>query len=212
MTSPAGGIQSEVGASEAMRIIAHELRQPLSTIGSIAYYLALILPREDVKVQEQLTRLQQLVEQSSWILTNGQHLTDATRMAPEPIDIEEVIVESISARSGAGDVPVELELEGNDPLVVADPGMARALMENLLTLFRLVSSEEHPTRLRTARTPLGISIQIATTAPGFRSEAMLGPGCTLGLECARRIVARHGGTLDLNVDPSAGIRLVVVLR
>ena len=193
MTTLVPGIPSDVAASDVMRVIAHELRQPLSTIGSIAYYLTLILPRDDEKVHEQLSRLQQLVEQSSWILTNGQHLTDEPEdVAPKQIDIEEIIARAISARSGAGDVPLLLELAGDLPQVQADPALARALIENLLTLFRLVSSAQHPTTLRTRTANSGASIEIATTAVGYRSEAMLGPGSTLGLECARRIVERHG--------------------
>ena len=204
-------IQAEVAAADVMRVIAHELRQPLSTIGSIAYYLTLILPHDDEKVHEQLARLQQLVEQSSWILTNGQQLADTPHLAPEPIDIEEVITQTISARAGAGDVPLQLELAGDLPLVHADPGLAFALIENLLALFRLVTSEVHPATLRTRKSATGASIEIATAAPGFRSEAMLGPGSSLGLECARRIVEGHGGTFKLSVDPSAGIRMIVLL-
>ena len=179
MTTAAGEIEFEAAAPDVMRVIAHELRQPLSTIGSIAYYLTLILPRADEKVHEQLARLQQLVEQSSWILTNGQHLTDNPRFAPEQLDIEEVIIECIAARAGAGDVPVQLELAGDHPLILADPALVRALMENLLTLFRLVSTEQHPARIHTTKTPQGVSMEISTTAPGFRSEAMLGPGSAL---------------------------------
>jgi signal transduction histidine kinase len=211
MISPAGDIQAELAASDVMRAIAHELRQPLSTIGSIAYYLSLILPRDDGKVHEQLGRLQQLVEQSSWILTNGQHLTEAPHGAPEPIDIEGVILHSISARSGAGDIPVQLELAGNLPQVQIDPGLAGALIENLLTLFRLVSGDLHPTTLRTLKTAAAVSLEIVTRATGFRSEAALGPGSSLGLECARRIVERHHGTMELSVDPSQGIRMIVTL-
>lgn len=204
-------MQATVDTPDLMRLIAHELRQPLSTIGSIAYYLTLILPHDDEKIHEQLARLQQLVEQSSWILSNGQQLTEPAAMTTEVIDIEEVILHAIAARSGAGDVPVRLELEGDHPLVKADPGLAKVLLENVLMLFRLVSNTEHPTTLRTMKTPAGVTIEIATPAPGFRSEAALGPGGALSLECARRIVERHGGTLDMNVDSSTGIRMRVML-
>lgn len=211
MTSASPGIPANVDTPDLMHLIAHELRQPLSTIGSIAYYLTLILPHEDQKIHEQLARLQQLVEQSSWILTNGQQLTETPGMTPETIDLNELILDTIAARSGAGDAQVRLDLKGDRALVKADPALARALLENILMLFRLVSNREHPATLRTLRTPAGVTIDITTSAPGFRSEAALGPGGALSLECARRIVQRHGGTLDLNVDPSTGIRMLVML-
>ena len=44
--------QSSVSAV-ALETIAHELRQPLSAIESIAYYLSLVLPRESGPAREQ---------------------------------------------------------------------------------------------------------------------------------------------------------------
>ena len=70
-----------------LRAIAHEIRQPLGAIESIAYYLSMVLPDKDGKHREQLTRIQQLVEQSNWILSNGLGLGDARAAAPETIDL-----------------------------------------------------------------------------------------------------------------------------
>ena len=65
-------------AAVALETIAHELRQPLSAIESIAYYLSLVLPRDGGPAREQAARLQQLVEQSNWILTSALQLADAS--------------------------------------------------------------------------------------------------------------------------------------
>lgn len=187
----------------ALRDIAHDLRQPLSTIEAIAYYLTLVLPRDDEKTHEQLDRLQHLVEQSNWILSNGLNLTDT--VPPEfdaTVDIEELIAQSLASHPGPN---VRLDLCGALPHVHADPGMARALIENLLTLFRQISTEQHPATVRT-RYENGTKIVISTEASGFRSIA----GATLSLESARRIVAAHSGTLDVTCD-AAGARLQVVL-
>ena len=211
MISAAPEIQTNADTPDLMHLIAHELRQPLSTIGSIAYYLTLILPRDDQKIHEQLARLQQLVEQSSWILSNGQQLTETPGMTPEAIDLDELILDTIAARSGAGDAQVRLDLKSDRALVKADPLLARALLENILMLFRLVSNREHPATIRTMKTQAGVTLEIATSAPGFRSETALGPGGAMSLECARRIVKRHGGTVNLNVDASTGIRMLVML-
>ena len=65
---PGSGIRIAADATDTLRSIAHELRQPLSTIESIAYYLSLVLPRDGGRVHEQLTQVQRLVEQSNWII------------------------------------------------------------------------------------------------------------------------------------------------
>lgn len=212
---------SEEVSRDVLHDIAHELRQPLSTIESIAYYLTLKLPRGDDKVHGQLRQLQQLVEQSDWILSNGLYLTNPLAISPEVLDFEELLTEVISLRGWPPDCSPRLELTGNLPLVRADPGLGRALVANLLMLFRQLATASHPAILRTAASldqaqfsqtmSGGIALEMETAAPGYGSEASLGPGASLSLECARKIVAAHGGSFECTVDPVAGIRVRVML-
>jgi signal transduction histidine kinase len=51
--------------------VAHELRQPLSNIEAIAYYLTLVLPKGDRKIQEQVERIRELVQQTNEIISNS---------------------------------------------------------------------------------------------------------------------------------------------
>ncbi|HUA85000.1 MAG TPA: hypothetical protein VMB85_14155 [Bryobacteraceae bacterium] len=195
-----------VASADVLRTMAHELRQPLSTIESIAYYLTLVLPKDDEKVHEQLDRIQQLVEQSNWIVTSAQQLADPLQASPQPILLEDLIDEILQERSVLDDAPA-LEIEPELPAVNADPSLARALIENLLTLFRVISTADHPAKLILRA---GV-LELRTDAPGFKSEASLGPGASLSLESARRIAAANGGTLELRVDPADGVRVRVML-
>ena len=54
-----------------IRDLAHDLRQPLSAIEAIAYYLEMTLPAEQLDARQHLLRVQQLVEHSSAILTKA---------------------------------------------------------------------------------------------------------------------------------------------
>ena len=54
---------------EILGTLAHDLRQPLSNIEAIAYYLGMILPPGDQNIQAQLARIRELVEQSNSILS-----------------------------------------------------------------------------------------------------------------------------------------------
>jgi signal transduction histidine kinase len=198
-----------VASADILRLIAHELRQPLSTIEAIAYYLTLVVPHDDPKVHEQLVRLQQLVEQSNWILTSGLHITDPPAIDPRPLDLAAIIAETVTARSGEIDPPVRLDLASDLPLVLFDPGLARLLVENLLTLFHQLASPEHPVTIRTEAHPR--VLELSTDATGFRSEAGLGAGASLSLESARHMIEAHGGSLSVHVDQATGVRLRVVL-
>src|SRR5260370_41784520 len=89
---------SELSREDLLCAIAHEIRQPLGAIESLAYYLLLTLPRDvknESRHREQLTRIQQLVEQSNWILSNGLGLTDSRKASPEVIEMEELITQEI---------------------------------------------------------------------------------------------------------------------
>lgn len=190
--------------------MAHELRQPLSTIESIAYYLTLVLPKDDEKVHEQLLRIQQLVEQSNWIVTSAQQLTEPMLAAHEPVRLDDLVREIVAERSVLDDGPA-VNIEGELPAVHADRALARALVDNLLMLFRAISTPSFPARLNLRPDAAGIAIEMGTDAPGYKSEASLGPGATLSLDSARRIVAAHHGLFELQLDPANGVRLRVML-
>ena len=215
--SSAAGVQTTADQAHdfsthavALQTIAHELRQPLSAIESIAYYLSLVLPKGDRRSREQAARLQELVEQSNWILTCGLQLTDETPIAPEPLDLEELITETAATRASHGEPYLHLTLAGGLPLIPMDPGRGRTLIENLFMLFGRLSDAAHPVHLVTSLAPTGVCVTLTTTVPGYRSESSFGPGCCLSLASARRMVAAHGGTFDLEVDPATGIVLKVM--
>jgi signal transduction histidine kinase len=72
-------------ADEVLGSLAHELRQPLSNIEAIAYYLSMILPPNDAKVQPQLARIRELVEQSNLILSDALGLTPIPAAGPQTV-------------------------------------------------------------------------------------------------------------------------------
>jgi signal transduction histidine kinase len=204
-------IDSRATTPKSLQDIAHELRQPLSAIESIAYYLSLVLPHEDPKLQGQINRLQQLVEQSDWILANGVHLAESIVTAPELIDFNELLTESIASRAWPANRAPRMELADNLALVNIDPGLGRALLGNLLTLFRQLATESYPAIIRTSISGSGVALELETAVPGYRSESALGPGGALSLACAHRIAEAHRGSLESAVDVNTGIRVRVIL-
>jgi signal transduction histidine kinase len=187
-------------SAEIMRVLAHELRQPLSTIESIAYYLTLILP-QDEKVREQLDRIQQLVEQSNWMLTSSQLLSDAIPASSGPVSLGALLENLLLANF---DVHIDPAL----PAVHGDAALLRTLLENLLTLFRQFGSR---CIFRVLREERGVFIELTAAVPGHRGESSLGAGSSLSLQGARRVVDALGGSLDVAIHPADGIRLRVML-
>ena len=51
-----------------VRDVIHDLRQPLSSIEAIAYYLEMTLPPEQLEARQYMRKLQQLVDEANSIL------------------------------------------------------------------------------------------------------------------------------------------------
>jgi len=49
----------------AVRELVHELRQPLSSIEAIAYYLEMTLPADQFQARQYMRRIQQLVDETT---------------------------------------------------------------------------------------------------------------------------------------------------
>jgi signal transduction histidine kinase len=210
MTTATGLELALANSQHVLREVAHEIRQPLSVIESIAYYLALVSADDD-KNREQFMRIQELVEQSNWILSSGVGLVETRRAEPVPVDLDELITQTLSGRPASIDSPVELALEPDLPLVHLDPGFARTLIENILGLFRQLATTAQPLEIRTFQAASGIEIQFFTAAQGYRSLTSLPPGSTMSLDYVQRIAAMHGGSSTISIDPQTGIRLRVML-
>ena len=70
---------------EVLGTLAHDLRQPLSNIEAIAYYLSMIIPPGDAKIQAQLARIRELVEQSNSILSTALGSAPAAETGPQSV-------------------------------------------------------------------------------------------------------------------------------
>jgi signal transduction histidine kinase len=212
--SSAAAVQTAVVAlpePAVLRTIAHELRQPLSAIETIAYYLSLVLPQDDDRSRGHAEHLQRLVEQSNWILNCALELSNDAPLAPQPVDLEELITQVLAARQACTDSAPRLELAGDLPPVRLDPARGKALVTNLFLLFEQISVPAHPVHVRTFHGAEGSGLEIFCRAPGCRAESFLGPGSSLSVMSARRVVEAHGGKFSIAMTPDEGTRVRVVL-
>jgi K+-sensing histidine kinase KdpD len=208
-------IPSTVQPLHFLETLAHELRQPLSAIESTAYYLAMVLPRGEKRAQEHAARLQRLIEQANWILSCGLQLADTSPLAPEPVDLEELITQTVASQfadgashCGEGDDSPQLDLAGDLPLVDLDPGRARCLIENLLAMMRRAADAAHPLRVRTSRATRSsreVALDFFVDVRSDESEECFGAGAALGIESARRIVEAHGGDFAIDFEAHGGV-------
>jgi signal transduction histidine kinase len=128
-------VQPPTEFADFVRHLAHELRQPLSAIESIAFYLDLVLPPNAANAREQLAKLQDLAEQSSWMVSNAMDFVHATTATPERVDLHEVLQPAVALFSDRA-AHVAGDALRDAPAVRVDRAQAERLFRNLLIFFQ----------------------------------------------------------------------------
>ncbi|HZT36750.1 MAG TPA: hypothetical protein VFA28_02545 [Bryobacteraceae bacterium] len=189
---------SDWDAASVLRHAAHELRQPLSTMESIAYYLELILPDADERGRQHLEKLRQLVEQSNWIVTNA---IDVVRNAPATPEFVDIAVLLCDVADEMNAPLLEMRIPDSLPMVRLDPEQGRRLVQNLITFLRQSADQRYPMTVCGSYNRDVVSIEASVRRPGKRDAEAHAPdlpaGSGLSLASIRRIVEANGGGVDV---------------
>ncbi len=221
---------------ELLANVSHELRTPLSRI-RVALDLAnegdATLARESLaEIAEDLNELERLV---SDVLTAARLdlATGQTPGATPPLRQElveaQVLVDKAAARfrTARPEHRLEVKVDGQLPLLEADPVLLRRALDNLLDNAGKYSEPGSTVRLLARATADGLQVEVADQGIGIdasdmphlftpffrsdRSRARKTGGVGLGLALARRIVVAHGGALTLESRPGVGTTAQVTL-
>ncbi len=218
-TAPAIADQPAYEPATVLRHIAHELRQPLSTIESIAFYLEMVLPRTDAKARKQLGKLQQEVHQVSWILSDAIHFLGAAPLHPQLLDLTEVVSRCLSDWTSRQVTSVYLRLEDQLPLVRLDLEQIQHLLRNVIAFFSRISAPENPITVRTYAQPAEVTLEISSNAPDCTDsdllpffdpfDSRLPAGSGLGLASVRRIAEAHGARIAVASPVEGKVTLTI---
>lgn len=196
--------------SGIVRHLAHEIRQPLSTIETSAFYLQMILQNHpDPRVSAHLDRIQTSVEQLDWILSDSIHYLCGAPARPDRIDLSEIISDTLAERSFAGAVELDWQFSGLRPLVHVDAGQAQHLVRTTLYVFRQVARSEQPVSLAMEGDGQNVLLEVECPSPQWEGdcESLFEPfsphlpsGSGLALASVRRIAQTHGGCAWISRD------------
>jgi signal transduction histidine kinase len=205
--------------AEALRQIAHQLRQPLSTIEAIAYYLSMTLPPRESKAIGQLEKMQLLVQEANVILSDAMHYFRAAPPHPVRVDLNDLVADAVSEMQPWEGRPLRLT-RGEGPIPVeVDTVQAAHMVRNLLGYFRRIPPEAEPVDLATSATEseAGLTIRLAASdgAAGELESLLdlarprLGSGSGLAMASVRSIVDANGGRIGAQAQPAGGMLLSV---
>jgi signal transduction histidine kinase len=203
-----------------LRLLAHELSQPLSAVESIAYYLEMALPEEASGLRPHLNKLALLVEVANAMLRDAVHCVRPTSGNPQLLDIHQLLQAELSSWTDA-DAWCTVGTDDAPARVLIDRVQAPRLLRNLIvTARRLLAPPAQFLHLREWRDSGEWILQLRIPGRDHSRQQLrdlfdpfapqLAPGCGLALTAARRIAEAHGGSLD--ASPGDGGGLLLTLR
>ncbi len=199
--------------ASVVRHIASEVKQPLSTIESIAHYLNMVLPRTEAKARRQLRKLEEELHHIQWVLTDTLHLLQAAPTRPQLLDLTEVVSKDLDEWCPEQAAGCSVSLAPGLPLVSLDLTQIEHLLRNLTTFFRRLSAPGRTVSIQTYAVEGTVFLEFASASLRYVPEDieplleplqdcfLEGPG--LPLASARRIVEAHGGSIAVESSPPA---------
>jgi signal transduction histidine kinase len=209
---------------EAMSVLGHELRRPLTVIRGAA---SLLLEPGDGLSPERGQRMLQLIEDHAAAMSElieDVLLTcriDSGRLEVdlEPVGARRLAEAAIAAvRVRAGERPLQLEMPSAELSVRADRERAVIVLRSLLDNAIRVSPEGEPVELVVCEEPGLVRMEVRDRGPGLpaaEAEGAFGRfhrlddggrGAGLGLYLARTLARRMGGEVGVEARADGGSR------
>lgn len=230
-------IQSQRDAAwgEAARRLAHEIKNPLTPIQLSAErirhkYMPVAGADLDRQPLDRLTNtIIQQVETMKDMVNAFSEYARAPALEPQPLDLNELVREVLDLFHNLDPgARVETQLDPNLPLITADPGRLRQVLNNLIANAFDASGDDQPIQLTlsTQRVRQGglefVEIRVCDNGCGITDEMLAQifdpyittktKGTGLGLAIVKKIVEEHGGMVWLeNNKPAAGASAVIRL-
>ena len=216
---------------DVLRVVAHDLRNPIVTIALGADMLSRALPEGQEAARIQLDAIRRSVETAERLLHD---LLDVGRMEAGRLPIEptpqpaSALLEEAAAHYGAlaADRGIDLQVEdpGELPLVRADRHRILQVFSNLIGNALRFTPAGGGVTLRARQVGAGVRFEVQDTGSGISEEglprlfepfwqatAARGTGVGLGLPIVRGIVEAHQGTVDVETRVGEGTTIAFVL-
>ena len=205
--------------------LAHELRNPLSTIMVNLQLLAEDLRDEDQTEADSRRRALLKVEAVRHEAERLRHLLDdflqmagPCRLERKRVDLNHLVehlVEFFSPQASAANVRLRVDYEGTALECLLDERLVEQALLNLLINAQQAMSSGGEVIIRTWRdSDQTAGVEVSDTGPGLSREEhtkVFKPfystkvgGTGLGLSTTQRIVVEHGGRLELHSEPGRG--------
>ena len=208
--------------------LAHEIKNPLSTINLNLRLLAEDIQRHDDEEHRRwLRRLVGVQEESDRLkatLDDFLRLAGKMELAPSPTDLRSVVDELINffaPQAEAGGVVLRSDLPGEPVVCSLDVKLIKQALLNLLINATQAMTTSGEMIVKVSARGDKALLEVIDTGPGLSAAdidrifdvhySTKTGGSGLGLPTTRRIVREHGGDIRVESEPGKGTRFVINL-
>jgi len=208
--------------------LAHELKNPLSTIAIHLALLRELWEEEQGAVARRslhtLGLVQQEVQRLDEILEDFLRYARTDTLELAPVDLAAVarqVVDFVAPECAARDIRIQLFQEDGLPAVLADARRIRQALLNLMINARQAIGREGEIHVLLRRDGEGVILEVVDDGPGMDAETLARcldvyfsskkNGGGLGLPTVQRVVEAHGGRFTVESEPGHGTRARIQL-
>jgi len=209
--------------------MAHELRNPLSTI--VAWAERLSQHSLDDKARKGVSEILSASERAARIVRNALHASSRQPSTRSLVDLNAIVEETLFLRQHdqqALNVTATTHLGANVPAVFADAHQVQQLLLNLIINAEHAMASAHSRGALTIRTMADdrrhvAIVEVSDDGPGvpeslrsrifdpFFTTKQVRAGTGLGLAVAQALAHEHGGSIRLAQDRTEGATFVIEL-
>ena len=198
--------------------VAHELNEPL---GNVLGFAQLALKVQDVpaQVRADLSRIAEAALRGREIIRKMLVFARQAPASKQPTNLNGVVEEAMFLLEAGCENPgvrFVRELGAGLPHLEADPVQIRQVVTNLVINAMQAIQAQGTVTIRTAADQDAVVLSVRDTGSGMAPEVLrrvfdpffttkdVGQGTGLGLAVVQGIVAGHGGTIEVQSEPSRG--------
>jgi signal transduction histidine kinase len=209
--------------SEMAAGIAHEIRNPLSSIKGASNLLADELKHlSHPKCQEYHTIITDEIERLNNILINFQDLTRPLKIEKQSVSINEIIKKTVKLTEiGTLSIKISQELSKDLPMIQADPAFLKQVFLNLIKNSAEACGSEGELVIKTESFSPWLKIIFSDNGPGIPDELLnrifepffttKATGIGMGLAICHRIIEAHNGRIEANNLLPKGTQFSILL-
>lgn len=208
--------------------LAHEIKNPLSTIRLNMELLAEDLADGDSLQQRRALRKVEVVQRECQRLQNllddFLNFTKVRQLRLEPVDLNAVVgdvLDLFAPQAEQAGVQVFRYLDPDLPTVLLDRESFHASLLNLVLNAQQAMSDGGQLTVRTSAIPFGVRLDVIDTGCGIDDRILekmwqtfystKSGGSGLGLPTARKIIEAHGGSIHVQSEPGRGTQFTIEL-